>query len=79
VSRYLVADNGIGIDPQHAERIFDIFHRLHPDLVEGEGLGLTIARKIVERHGGTVRVESVPGTGSTFAVTLPAPPSDRSL
>ena len=80
-----VADEGIGIDPADADRIFEVFQRLHGrEEYEGTGIGLALCERIVERHGGTIRVDSEPGDGSTFTVTLPAAdcgpdPRDRSV
>lgn len=70
--RIRVADNGIGIEPQHVEQLFQPFRRLHlRSEFEGSGLGLTISRQIAEAHGGRIEVESVPGDGSVFTVVLP--------
>lgn len=68
-----VADNGIGLDPAHADRIFKPFERLHAQTAfEGSGLGLAVCARIVERHGGRIRVEHTAGQGATFIVSLPA-------
>lgn len=70
---FRIADNGIGIDPQYFDKIFTIFQRLHRrDKYPGSGIGLAIVKKIVEQHGGEIRVESAEGQGTCMIFTLPA-------
>ena len=71
---YFVRDNGRGIPVAYQAKVFQLFQRVHPDAGPGEGLGLAIVARVVERHRGRVWVESVEGQGSTFYVRLPGPP-----
>ena len=73
-----VGDNGIGVPPEAAERIFGMFQRLHTEAeIPGTGIGLAICRRIAARHGGRIWVESRPGEGATFKVALPRRPAER--
>ena len=72
MSIYCIEDNGIGIGPGDKEKVFEIFHRVDPKgPVSGEGLGLTIVGRIIERHKGRIWLESDLGKGSIFYVALP--------
>lgn len=74
--RFQFRDNGIGIAPEYAERIFVMFQRLHPrSAYPGTGIGLALCKRIVERHGGRLRVEPAVGGGSVFNFTLPRAPA----
>ncbi|MFC6750992.1 sensor histidine kinase [Deinococcus aquaticus] len=74
-----VTDNGIGVPAEYHERIFTVFQRLHVrEAYAGNGIGLSIARRVAERHGGNLWITSTPGQGSTFHFTLPAPSETES-
>ena len=69
---FRVDDNGIGFEPEYAEKVFKLFTRLHGNQYPGSGLGLAICQRIIERYGGHIGAESRVGQGSTFFFTLPA-------
>ncbi len=75
-----ITDNGIGFEQHYEDRIFNLFQRLHPkELYEGTGIGLTIVKKIVEKHHGTIHALSAPGSGSKFSVQLPIHQSNQTI
>lgn len=72
---FYVKDNGVGISESQYPKVFQALQRLHPHMAKGEGMGLTMARRIVERHGGHIWFESTVGAGTTFFVSLPTAPA----
>lgn len=79
LNRYWVRDNGVGIPDSAREKVFQVFSRLHPEMADGEGMGLAIVKRVVERHLGELWFESEPGVGTTFYFTLPSEGNQRAL
>jgi signal transduction histidine kinase len=78
MNTFVVRDNGLGLPEMGREKVFKAFERFHPSHAPGDGMGLAIVRRIVERHNGTIHVESSPGVGTAFFITLPAAASSVS-
>jgi|GEM_PF-716894 len=74
---YYVRDNGVGIPAEHQPKVFQAFQRLYPQATTGEGIGLALARRLLERNGGRMWLESEAGSGSTFYISLPARPANE--
>ncbi|MAS71469.1 MAG: hypothetical protein CMP13_12790 [Zunongwangia sp.] len=68
---YFIKDNGVGFDPLHKDKIFEVFSRVATEDFKGSGIGLSIAKKVVDKHKGEIWVETTPGEGSTFYFSLP--------
>jgi signal transduction histidine kinase len=77
MAHYSVRDNGSGIPRSAQRRLFQVFQRFHPELAAGEGMGLAIVKRSVERQGGKIWFESEEGNGTTFYVSLPAAPTEK--
>ena len=69
---FSIRDNGIGVERANLEKVFGMFERLHGDEIPGTGIGLPICRQMVERHGGRIWMESIPGSGTAVRFTIPS-------